>query len=626
MLKTYAEKREPGLTAPASLRVEHDSSRIPGHDPAAQSLQTKLAISTPGDEYEQEADRISEQVMATPTHHAASGAPLHIQRVAEQPIGPAEAVPASVNQTLATSGRPLEPALRQDMEQRFGHDFSGVRLHTGEAAEQSAQDVNAQAYTVGQDIVFGAGRFAPAVHEGRRLLAHELTHVVQQHKHHPRVQRQQSATLLTPAAATAAVADVTSRYDEDSIRMLEAFARQPSDGVFDTADAEAIAKFQQTFRLTPNGKADVALLDVFLQIARPIPAQRSALIHLVIDHANLDVSGVLAVVYDPSLTAASDIRTLPGGVSTILIGDQGFASYRVMVAEIRRRLSATPTASPVTAVPPAVFTDTFFQNTAILINNLRINDPRSIRLLQGALGSKATGKWDVDLVRHVAAKQQTLGSFPSGTLDEGTFAAVAAEMIARGSHDGVLQLIVDYYNLDRSHMFDIVFDPNQPPGHPTAQAETSRGAGGFNIPGVVRVFPFGFAQPFSSLVHTVAHEIEHIHQVMQGIASEPVREFLSEGIEIESIGMPTEAIESDADIDLIVRDKLPVNPGFLKDADRMLHFWGQMTPAEKQTHHQRFKDIRSIIVSRIATEASASQQRKLATFVRNFQAADAGVP
>jgi len=175
-------------------------------------------------------------------------------------------------------------------------------------------------------------------------------------------------------------------------------------------------------------------------------------------------------------------------------------------------------------------------------------------------------------------------------------------------------------------MFDIVFDPNQPPGHPTAQAETSRGAGGFNIPGVVRVFPFGFAQPFSSLVHTVAHEIEHIHQVMQGIASEPVREFLSEGIEIESIGMPTEAIESDADIDLIVRDKLPVNPGFLKDADRMLHFWGQMTPAEKQTHHQRFKDIRSIIVSRIATEASASQQRKLATFVRNFQAADAAVP
>ena len=65
-------------------------------------------------------------------------------------------------------------------EPRFGHDFSQVRVHSGGAAEQSAREVNANAYTVGQNIVFGAGRFAPDTHEGRRLLAHELTHVVQQ--------------------------------------------------------------------------------------------------------------------------------------------------------------------------------------------------------------------------------------------------------------------------------------------------------------------------------------------------------------------------------------------------------------------------------------------------------------
>jgi uncharacterized protein DUF4157 len=66
------------------------------------------------------------------------------------------------------------------MEQRFRHDFSRVRVHTGEAAEQSARDVNANAYTVGHNIVFGGGRFAPETNEGRRLIAHELTHVVQQ--------------------------------------------------------------------------------------------------------------------------------------------------------------------------------------------------------------------------------------------------------------------------------------------------------------------------------------------------------------------------------------------------------------------------------------------------------------
>lgn len=81
---------------------------------------------------------------------------------------------------LAGSGRPLEPALRQDMEQRFGYDFSRVRVHSGRVAEQSAQEVNAHAYTVGHNIVFGAGRFVPASHDGRRLMAHELTHVLQQ--------------------------------------------------------------------------------------------------------------------------------------------------------------------------------------------------------------------------------------------------------------------------------------------------------------------------------------------------------------------------------------------------------------------------------------------------------------
>ena len=66
------------------------------------------------------------------------------------------------------------------MEQRFGHDFSRVRVHSDTVASQSADQMNALAYTVGRNIVFGAGRFAPETQEGRRLLAHELTHVVQQ--------------------------------------------------------------------------------------------------------------------------------------------------------------------------------------------------------------------------------------------------------------------------------------------------------------------------------------------------------------------------------------------------------------------------------------------------------------
>jgi hypothetical protein len=143
-------------------------------------LQTKLKVNEPGDIYEQEADRVADQVMATSAHHAVNDAPPRIQRLSGQPAGETATAPASVDQALASPGKPLEPALRQDMEQRFGYDFAGVRIHSGAAARQSAWDVNANAYTVGHAIVFGEGRFAPGTHQGRRLIAHELTHVVQQ--------------------------------------------------------------------------------------------------------------------------------------------------------------------------------------------------------------------------------------------------------------------------------------------------------------------------------------------------------------------------------------------------------------------------------------------------------------
>jgi outer membrane protein OmpA-like peptidoglycan-associated protein len=143
-------------------------------------LQTKLRINEPGDIYEQEADRVADQVLAMPAQPGDISAPPRIQRYKGQGTEQIAAAPASVDRALAGPGRPLEPALRQDMEQRFGRDFSRVRVHLGVAAEQSAWDVDAEAYAVGQNIVFGAGRFAPRTHEGRRLLAHELTHVVQQ--------------------------------------------------------------------------------------------------------------------------------------------------------------------------------------------------------------------------------------------------------------------------------------------------------------------------------------------------------------------------------------------------------------------------------------------------------------
>lgn len=80
----------------------------------------------------------------------------------------------------AGAGRALEPAVRTEMEQRFDADFSGVRVHTDASAARSAMALRSHAYTLGQDIVFGPGRYAPSTTAGRRLLAHELAHTVQQ--------------------------------------------------------------------------------------------------------------------------------------------------------------------------------------------------------------------------------------------------------------------------------------------------------------------------------------------------------------------------------------------------------------------------------------------------------------
>jgi Domain of unknown function (DUF4157) len=102
-----------------------------------------------------------------------------LQRKATNAEAPA-AVPELAHEAFRGSGRPLDAPVREFMESRFQYDFSQVRVHTGGRADTAARAINAVAFTVGRDIFFDVGRYAPATIEGQRLLAHELTHVVQQ--------------------------------------------------------------------------------------------------------------------------------------------------------------------------------------------------------------------------------------------------------------------------------------------------------------------------------------------------------------------------------------------------------------------------------------------------------------
>ncbi len=130
--------------------------------------------------------RILQRKCACGQHTVASGEcaecrkkRLPLQRRATNQVEPTS-VPPIVHEVLRAPGQSLDPATRTYMESRFGHDFSRVRVHIDAKAGESARAVNALAYTVGPDVVFGAGQYAPRTSEGRRLLAHELAHVVQQ--------------------------------------------------------------------------------------------------------------------------------------------------------------------------------------------------------------------------------------------------------------------------------------------------------------------------------------------------------------------------------------------------------------------------------------------------------------
>ena len=173
------------------------------------ALQAKLRIGAPGDRYEQEADRVAGEVMRMPQSRTAtlSGPPSiqrlcsrceeELQRQAENEEEEEEeemlhakpgssetlsAMPQTAAQvrSLRGGGVPLSTATRAFFEPRFDHDFSQVRIHADQRGAESAKALNARAFTYGSDIAFATGEYAPESHSGRLLLAHELTHVVQQ--------------------------------------------------------------------------------------------------------------------------------------------------------------------------------------------------------------------------------------------------------------------------------------------------------------------------------------------------------------------------------------------------------------------------------------------------------------
>jgi hypothetical protein len=227
--------RRPAPSAPRSALLALRDSL--GNGSFGAFLQTKLTVGRPDDPYEREADHVADRVTAQPAGTTAPPAILALSPDPRHPVrrqlddneedvkeaadetpdpeirnatefdvqrncaecegdeeetavqtkrqssdAPMAMAPATASgvQAMRGHGEPLAPSLRNYFEPRFGRDFGSVRTHTGTLADQTSHALGARAYTVGSDIAFRAGAFSPQSDDGRRLLAHELTHVVQQ--------------------------------------------------------------------------------------------------------------------------------------------------------------------------------------------------------------------------------------------------------------------------------------------------------------------------------------------------------------------------------------------------------------------------------------------------------------
>jgi hypothetical protein len=207
-----SEPSDSGIDAETSPKTyagpDFAFARLPVTPPL---IQFKLNVSSANDPFELEADAVAERVMRKAEPAPVTSAPPTVQRkcttCSDTPspcpecdeegkslqreatgAAPTEA-PPSVSDVLAQPGAPLPADVRAYMEPRFETDFGGVRIHSGGEAARSADAVSARAYTVGQHIVFASGAYAPESDDGRRLIAHELTHVLQQRSGLQRLQR-----------------------------------------------------------------------------------------------------------------------------------------------------------------------------------------------------------------------------------------------------------------------------------------------------------------------------------------------------------------------------------------------------------------------------------------------------
>ncbi|MBW8331734.1 MAG: DUF4157 domain-containing protein [Prolixibacteraceae bacterium] len=502
-------------------------------------------------------------------------------------------------------GNPLSADANAFFSSRMGYDFSEVKVHTDKEASDSAKDLNAKAFTVKNNIVFNEGQYNPESTEGKRLMAHELAHVVQQgsskkekkqttnndlgsHTNGSTVQRM---PLLNAVAEKAAIAHNRKLFDNKSVMIIQLITGTKVDGDMGPLTAESIASFQTANGLAANGKVDDATLDA-LFTNRVTRGRQEHAIQLVVDYNNFDRSDVLNFHFDPAIIL-SDTVFQPGGMRVVTLGVFAFLSATFLKALIGIELLKPPPAVPAIGPKPTLLTSAK-ETSAISYNRTKYQDSRAVRAIQGLVGATPGGKFDSDTVERVADFQSTNGISIDGKVGEETLGVIVPQLNVANQQDTAIRLIMDFYNMNTfGALIEIFFDPTLT----GANAETPSK----DIPGpdIVKIGPSAFTQGYAGLVHTIAHELEHVRQNKLGIADIPLSEFLGEAIEIISKDMPDENVA-----------------GFFDDAGRAMDNWDLMKLPDQKKNWKKFLSVRNAVRRRFAAATAAEQAIHLALMTR----------
>lgn len=386
---------------------------------------------------------------------------------------------------------------------------------------------------------------------------------------------------LTPAQEKAAIAFARGHYDVNSIRVIQVIVGTKVDGNFGPVSAQAVATFQPGAGLGATGQVDQPTLDAVL--ARCVTnGQQDYGIYTAANFHGINIrAGALTVSFAAGQAAAGANTFETGGLRVITLGPTALTNSAKVRDTINAQLAVPAPAAAAPGPTPNLLKPNQVK-AAIAVNKRSLRDPRSVRAVQAFIGASPDGVFSADTVQRVANFQNGAGLKEDGQIGRITINPLVMGMVGAGDRNSAIRAIVDFFKLDENGLVDIHFSSTD--GNNATTTDQA-------IPGnsAITVGPSAFAQGWAGLVHTIAHEFEHVRQNRVGIADLPISEFLGERVEILSRGMDEEDLA-----------------GFMDDARRALREWNKMPAAQRRANFAKFQEVRNKVRARLAKAAKGA--------------------